>query len=150
MDISPEVLSSLPHRPPFLFVDTINDVNDQRIVCQKTFTGEEAFFQGHYPEYPLVPGVLLCEATMQAGAILLKKRLENAAEKKFDGALPVVAKMTDIRFRQSVRPGDTILMEVALVESAANAFTFSASVSVNGKNAVRLKYVVMLVKRNDA
>ena len=66
-----QILRAIPHRDPFLLVDAVVEQDESRIVCTKTFSGKEDFFAGHYPGYPLVPGVLLCEAAMQAGAILL-------------------------------------------------------------------------------
>ena len=63
--------AAIPHREPFLLVDEIVERAEARIVCSKTFSGREDFFAGHYPGHPIVPGVLLCEAAMQAGAILL-------------------------------------------------------------------------------
>ena len=71
-----------------------------RIVCSKVFRGTEDFFAGHYPGYPIVPGVLLCEAAMQCGAILLSSQLSKA-----DGRVPVATRMNDVRFKRMVRPG---------------------------------------------
>jgi len=88
-----EILAAIPHRPPFLLVDEIVERSEQRIVCRKTFRGDEYFYAGHYPGYPITPGVLLCEAAMQAGAILLAHVV--AAE---PGKVPVVAKMSAVRF----------------------------------------------------
>ncbi len=68
-----QILAAIPHREPFLLVDEIIDWTDSQIVGSKMFTGREDFFAGHYPGYPLVPGVLLCEAAMQCGAILLSQ-----------------------------------------------------------------------------
>jgi 3-hydroxyacyl-[acyl-carrier-protein] dehydratase len=63
--------AAIPHRAPMLLLDEIVQQSDKHILCRKTFTGDEFFFQGHYPDYPLVPGVILCETGMQAGAVLL-------------------------------------------------------------------------------
>src|SRR4026209_2583417 len=109
--------AAIPHREPFLLVDEIVEQTDDHIVCRKTFTGQEFFFAGHYPGFPLVPGVLLCEAAMQAGAILLSRHLEGAEEK-----VPVATRMNEVKFKQMVRPGDSIEVEVDLVERLADAF----------------------------
>jgi len=130
-----EILDAIPHRPPFLLVDEIVEQTDSAIVCTKQFTGEEEFFRGHYPDFPLVPGVLLCEAAMQCGAILLSQKLADA-----DGRVPVATRMNNVRFKKIVRPGDTIHMEVELTEQLADAFFLSAKVTVDGKVAARFEF----------
>ena len=69
---------AIPHRGPMLLVDEIIECEDNHIICRKTFRDDEFFFQGHYPGFPLVPGVILCECAMQAGGILLAKMLDGA------------------------------------------------------------------------
>jgi len=130
-----EILDAIPHRPPFLLVDEIVERTDSRIVCTKRFTGDEDFFRGHYPGFPLVPGVLLCEAAMQCGAILLARQLADAG-----GKVPVATRLNNVRFKKIVRPGDTIRMEVELVERLAEAFFLNAKVTVDGKVAVRFEF----------
>jgi 3-hydroxyacyl-[acyl-carrier-protein] dehydratase len=130
-----DILDAIPHRDPFLLVDEIVDWTDSRIVCTKVFHGSEAFFAGHYPAYPLVPGVLLCEAAMQAGAILLSRQLAESADK-----IPVATRINDVRFKRMVRPGETIRMEVELTERLADAFFLKARVTVEGNMAVRFEF----------
>jgi 3-hydroxyacyl-[acyl-carrier-protein] dehydratase len=135
-----QILAAIPHREPFLLVDEIVAQDDSRIVCSKTFNGGEDFFAGHYPGHPLVPGVLLCEAAMQAGAILLSSRLAEAPQR-----LPVATRINDVRFKRMVRPGETIRMEVDLVERLADAFFLKAKVTVEGKVAVRFEFACTAV-----
>src|SRR3990172_10839333 len=97
------IKSAIPHREPFLLLDEIVEQTDSRIVCRKRFSGDEFWYRGHYPNFPLTPGVLLCEAAMQAGAVLLAK---YAAESPC--TVPVVTRMNNVKFRNMVRPGDTI------------------------------------------
>lgn len=130
-----QILDAIPHREPFLLVDEIVQWEEKRIVCTKTFSGKEEFFAGHYPGFPLVPGVLLCEAAMQAGAILLSRHLAGTA-----GKVPVATRMNDVRFKRMVRPGETIRMEVDLNERLADAFFLTAKVTVDGKMAVRFEF----------
>ncbi len=136
-----QILAAIPHRDPFLLVDEIVEWTESRIECTKKFTGEEDFFAGHYPDYPLVPGVLLCEAAMQCGAILLSKHLEGT-----DGKVPVATRMNDVRFKRMVRPGETLRMEVELTEQLAGAFFLKAKVTVEGKVAVRFRFACTATK----
>jgi len=130
-----QILDAIPHREPFLLVDEIVQWTASRIVCTQTFGAEEAFFNGHYPDFPLVPGVLLCEATMQAGAILLSRHLEG-----LEGKVPVATRMNSVRFKRMVRPGEKITMEVELTERLADAFFCKGKATVEGKVAVRFEF----------
>ena len=130
-----EILDAIPHREPFLLVDEIVERTDTRIVCTKVFTADEYFFAGHYPGFPLVPGVLLCEAAMQCGAILLSGMFED-----LDGKVPVATRMNDVRFKRMVRPDETVRMEIDLTERLSNAFFLKAKVTVDGKVAVRFTF----------
>ena len=131
---TPSILDAIPHRPPFLLVDEIVELDEQRIVCRKTFTGDEFWFAGHYPDYPLTPGVILCEAAMQAGAILLAQQTDG-----IDG-VPVATRMNDVRFKKMVRPGDTIQLDVAITDRVSNAYYLTGKVTVDGQLAVRLNF----------
>ena len=130
-----QILDAIPHREPFLLVDEIVAWEENRIVCTKTFSGREDFFAGHYPGFPLVPGVLLCEAAMQAGAILLSRHLQAA-----EGKVPVATRINQVRFKRMVRPRETLRMEVELTERLANAFFLKARVTVDGKLAVSFEF----------
>ena len=130
-----QIYDAIPHREPFLLVDEIVDWTDSRIACTKVFTGDEEFFAGHYPGFPLVPGVLLCEAAMQCGGILLSRHFADA-----HGKVPVATRMNNVRFKRIVRPGETIRMEVELTERLADAFFLKAKVTVDGKVAVRFDF----------
>lgn len=129
------IYDAIPHREPFLLVDDIVEQAETRIVCTKTFHGNEEFFAGHYPGFPLVPGVLLCEAAMQCGAILLARHMADSP-----GRVPVATRMNDVRFKRIVRPGETIRMEVDLSERLADAFFLKAKVTVAGQVAVRFEF----------
>lgn len=129
-----EIEKAIPHRPPMLLVDEIVERSEQEIVCRKTFRAEEYFFQGHYPDSPIVPGVILCEAAMQAGAILLSSHVVDS------GGVPVATRMNDVKFRRMVRPGDTIQMHITLNEQVSSAFFLSAKVLVEKQTAVRFDF----------
>jgi 3-hydroxyacyl-[acyl-carrier-protein] dehydratase len=139
-----QILSAIPHRPPFLLVDEIVEQSESRIVCTKVFSGTEDFFAGHYPGYPLVPGVLLCEAAMQCGAILLSKHFAGEKNK-----IPVATRINDVRFKRMVRPGEILRMEVELVERMADAYFLKAKVSVEDKIAVRFEFACTAADKQD-
>jgi 3-hydroxyacyl-[acyl-carrier-protein] dehydratase len=152
-----QIHAAIPHRSPFLWVDEIVSHNGNQIICRKHFTGDEWFFAGHYPDEPVVPGVLLCEAALQSGAILLSQ--SRAGKNNADPSpshqdssqhLPVVTRLNEVRFKQMVRPGDTIEIEVELRERLADAFFFAAKVTCGGKLVARLEFACMLVARSEA
>ena len=136
------ILAAIPHRPPFLLVDEIAVREDRRIVCRKTFNEDEFWFQGHYPDFPITPGVLLCEASMQAGAILLSDRAEREPD-----MFPVATRADDVRFKRMVRPGDTVEIEVTLDDELSGAYFLTGRVSVDGKLAVRLRFAFTMAAR---
>ena len=134
-----QIEAAIPHRAPMLLVDEVIDCSEDRIVCRKTFRDDEFFFQGHYPDYPLVPGVILCEAGMQGGAILLSNLLSG------DG-VPVATHLSEVRFRKMVRPGDTIQIEVELVEQLSGAMYMKAKITRDGATVVRFQFTCTVAK----
>jgi len=137
-----QIHDAIPHREPFLMVDEILEWSDARILCAKTFSGQEEFFRGHYPGCPLVPGVLLCEAAMQAGAILLSRRFAQHKDR-----IPVVTRMTDVRFKQIVRPGHRLRIEVEFKERLADVYWLDAKVTVEDKVCVRFEFACTAAPR---
>jgi len=129
------IYAAIPHREPFLLVDEIVEQSENRIVCTKKFTGDEAFFAGHYPGFPIVPGVIMCEAAMQSGGILLSKHMSGDKDR-----VPVATRLNDVRLKRMVHPGETIRMEVDLIERLADAFFLKAKVTVDGAVAVRFEF----------
>ena len=136
------IQSAIPHRDPFLLIDTVVEQDKNRIICQKTLSGDEFWFAGHYPEFPLMPGVLLCEAAMQAGAVLLTAHAEG------DG-VPVATRMRDVRFKRMVRPGETMTLEVTLDETVSQAFFLTARVTVADELAMRMQFACTLTEVAD-
>ena len=159
MNPDPEILNAIPHRPPFLYVDTIVERKEDGIVCRKTFEPDEYFFAGHYPDFPLVPGVILCEAAMQAAAVFLSEKMKGGNEVSEanevtlsrnsqlatrNSGFPVATRINDVKFKKMVRPGDTIEITVTLKEKLSNAYFLSANVTVDGKTAARLEFAVTI------
>jgi 3-hydroxyacyl-[acyl-carrier-protein] dehydratase len=134
-----EITNAIPHREPFLLVDEIVERSEKRIVCRKTWQPDEWFYKGHYPSFPVTPGVLLCEAAMQAGAILVAPLLPP-----HDNRVPVVARMQDVRFKRMVRPGETITIEVELTDRLQDAFYMRAKVGCEGQLAARFEFTATL------
>jgi 3-hydroxyacyl-[acyl-carrier-protein] dehydratase len=134
-----KIYAAIPHRPPFLLLDEIVELGGERVVCRKTFADNEPFYAGHYPGFPITPGVLLCEAAMQAGAVLLSQYLQPGQQ-----GVPVATRMNDVRFKRMVKPGETIEIEVDLTERLATAFFLKAKVACQGRLAVRFEFACTL------
>lgn len=116
MSALPAPTDKLPHRPPFLFVDEVLELEaGQRARGRWTLTGDEWFFGGHFPGRPTLPGVLMCEAIAQMGAIAV------LADARFAGKLPLFGGLDGARFRRQVSPGDTLVLEVELGRMSARA-----------------------------
>jgi len=116
-----EVTALIPHRPPFLFVDRILSFDTDSLVAERAWRTEEDFYRGHYPEAPITPGVLLCEAVFQTGALYMAKRAQAEAAGVGQGGkragVPLLAKISDVRFRAPVFPGDVVQIEVRKKET---------------------------------
>ncbi len=121
-----------------LLVDEIIEQSATEIHCRKTFDGDEFFTRGHFPGYPLVPGVILCECALQSGAILLADRAPAA------GAVPVATRLDGVKFKTMVRPGDTIDIHATLNEVVSTAYFLTAKITVAGKLAARLDFACTL------
>lgn len=104
---SVDITALLPHRKPFLFVDEIMEADEHGSISRYTFKPEESFFQGHFPDYPVVPGVILIEMMAQAGGAALK--LQNTFH---SDTLFFLATVNKVKFRSQVRPNDTVRMEI--------------------------------------
>jgi len=105
--MSSEIEKLLPHRDPFLFVDEIIEASNERIVAKRVFAETEYFFKGHFPEYPVVPGVILVETMAQSGGAGLRKLGVLG-----DDALFFFATVDKVKFRRQVRPGDELRSEI--------------------------------------
>jgi len=133
-------LSAIPHRPPFLLVDEIVEVSRDRIVTTRYVDPDFDFFRGHYPNQPVMPGVLICESCFQSGALLMAHRV--GAFDAEDG-IPVLTRIKDARFRSIVRPGDTLRIEVSLDEALDNAYYFTGRVTCEDLPVLRISFVCM-------
>jgi 3-hydroxyacyl-[acyl-carrier-protein] dehydratase len=139
-----QVEGSIPHRPPMRLLDEVVEQGPQRILCRKTFRAEEPFVQGHFPGYPLVPGVIQCECCLQAGAVLLHSITPT------EGKIPVATRIDGVKFKQMVRPGDTVDIEVTLNDYLGTAFYMTGRVLLKGKVTARLDFACTVTDPREA
>jgi 3-hydroxyacyl-[acyl-carrier-protein] dehydratase len=130
----------LPHRPPFLFVDEVTAlVPGQSGTGLWHLTGDEWFFSGHFPGRPTLPGVLMCEAIAQMGAIAV------LTDERFAGKLPLFGGLDSARFRRQVGPGDTLELHVELGRMSARAGKGTGTAMLDGKVACECELMFVLV-----
>lgn len=135
----------LPHRPPFLFVDEIVDlVPGESASAIWRLTGDEWFFEGHFPGRPTLPGVLMCEAIAQVGALAV------LADERYAGKLPLFGGLDSARFRRQVGPGDTLELTVEMGRLSARAGKGSGTATVNGELAVSCDLMFVIVDADAA
>ena len=135
------VTDFIPHRPPFLFVDEVVSESADGLVARKTWRADEDFYRGHYPGMPITPGVLLCEAVFQTGALFLSRRQVAQGNPASEG-VPLLARISDVRFRNPVFPGETITIEVKQKELVAGFIFMSGSVKSGDKRVLTVEFSV--------
>jgi 3-hydroxyacyl-[acyl-carrier-protein] dehydratase len=126
-----EILGLLPHRYPFLLIDRVIEFEPaKRLVALKNVTFNEPFFQGHFPGYPIMPGVLVIEAMAQAGAIIIMRDIPDRQNK-----LAVFTSIDKAKFRRPVTPGDQLRIEVTVLAFKSRVGRMEAKAFVEGKLA---------------
>ncbi len=141
MDID-AIRKILPHRYPFLLVDRILEMQADRVVGIKNVTVNEPFFVGHFPDFPVMPGVMIIEAMAQVAGVLVLSQIEDRASK-----LVLLAGVDGAKFRKPVRPGDQLRIEMILLKKKASLAKMSGTATVNGEVVAQAEMLCVLADR---
>lgn len=140
-----KVLERLPHRYPFLMIDRILSIDDinKSVVALKNVTVNEPFFSGHFPDRPIMPGVLIVEALAQA-AVFLTPEVDpkiDTFNPSYSAKQYFLASIRDTRFKRPVVPGDQLILEVKLTNAKRNIFCFNGEAKVDGQLAASVDFI---------
>ena len=142
MDVK-EILNYIPHRYPFLLVDRIVEIHgDEKIIGIKNVSFNENFFQGHFPNRPVMPGVLICEAMAQVGAIFA----HNARGGKEDNKVFMLTGLDNVKFKRPVEPGDQLRMELTILKRRGSFWKMQGMATVEGKLVAQAEISAMEVE----
>ena len=140
-----EIQEILPHRPPFLLVDRIVELDPpKRIVGIKNVTINEPFFAGHFPGFPVMPGVLIIEAMAQTGGVLVLREVPDSSQR-----LVLFASIEKAKFRRPVVPGDQLRMEVEVLSRRASFCRLKGSAFVDGKLAAEAVILCKIAEKSE-
>jgi 3-hydroxyacyl-[acyl-carrier-protein] dehydratase len=140
-----EIRDILPHRYPMLLVDRILTLEEDRIVGIKNVTANEPFFMGHFPEFPVMPGVLIVEAMAQTAGVLVLRQIPDRKNK-----LVLLASVERAKFRRPVVPGDQLVMEMKVLKRKASIAKMAGTASVNGQVVAEVEVMCKLADKEDA
>ncbi len=144
MDIQ-GIRAILPHRYPFLLVDRIEELERDRIVGIKNVTVNEPFFSGHFPNFPVMPGVLIVEAMAQVAGVLVLSQIEDRANK-----LVLLASIEEAKFRKPVRPGDQLRIEMKVAKRKATIAKMFGTACIDGTVVAEATMLCKLADRLDS
>jgi beta-hydroxyacyl-ACP dehydratase FabZ len=143
LDIN-EIQTILPHRYPFLLVDRIVELEPERIVGIKNVTYNEPMFTGHFPDFPVMPGVLIIEAMAQTAGVLVLKSIPDRQNK-----LVLLVAVENARFRRPVVPGDTLRMEMKVIKKKASVAKMAGVATVNGVVVAEAEVMCKLADKDE-
>jgi 3-hydroxyacyl-[acyl-carrier-protein] dehydratase len=143
LDIN-DIRDILPHRYPFLLVDRIVEMEPERIVGIKNVTNTEPYFVGHFPDFPVMPGVLIIEAMAQTAGVLVLKTIEDRHKK-----LVLLVAVENARFRRPVVPGDTLRMEMKVIKRKASVAKMAGVATVDGQVVAELEVMCKLADKEE-
>jgi beta-hydroxyacyl-ACP dehydratase FabZ len=135
----------LPHRYPFLLVDRILELEPERIVGIKNVTANEEFFMGHFPHFPVMPGVLITEAMAQVAGVLVLKEIPDRKEK-----IVLLASIDEAKFRKPVVPGDQLRIEMVVLKKKATVCKMQGKATVDGQVVAEATLMCKLMDRAEA
>ena len=139
----------IPHRPPFLFVDRIIEINAEDATCELSVREDFDIFKGHYPNNPIFPGVLSCEAVFQTGAIFLSEKI-GQDELNSSSVTPVLSRIRDARFKRMIKPGDLIQIKVFLQDQIGQFYNLRGEIRLKGKVVTTVSFALALVRREQS
>ena len=144
-EIMPEeiVLNSIPHRPPFLFVDRVVELSDDKIIAERKLRNDEFFFKGHYPQIPLMPGVLMCEAIFQTAGVFMSQKLLKGSD--ISGKVPVLTRVESAKFKRMAFPGDVLTLEATFSQKIKDFYFFKGCAKKEGQTLVSIEFVLGMV-----
>lgn len=134
----------LPHRYPMLLVDRIEELEEERIVGIKNVTVNEPFFTGHFPDFPVMPGVLIVEAMAQVAGVLVLSQIPDRHQK-----LVLLASVDNAKFRRPVRPGDQLRIEMKLLKKKASVAKMNGTATVDGAVVAEAEMMCKLADRGE-
>ena len=140
-----QIREILPHRYPMLLVDRIVELEEKRVVGIKNVTANEPFFSGHFPDYPVMPGVLIVETMAQVGAVLLLRSIGERGNK-----LVLFTAIEQAKFRKLVVPGDQLRVEMHVLKRRATVCKMSGKVTVEGRLVAEAVLMCALSERPSA
>jgi 3-hydroxyacyl-[acyl-carrier-protein] dehydratase len=143
LDIN-DIRAILPHRYPFLLVDRIVEMEPDRIVGIKSVTHNEPFFTGHFPDFPVMPGVLIIEAMAQTAGVLVLKTIPDRANK-----LVLLVAVENARFRRPVVPGDSLRMEMKVIKRKASVAKMAGVATVDGQVVAEAEVMCKLADKEE-
>lgn len=138
-----DIKNIIPHRYPFLLIDRVSYIEPgKKVIAYKNVTSNEYFFQGHFPEMPVMPGVLIIEALAQAGAVAI------LSQEEFKGKIAFFGAINKAKFRRNVVPGDTLKLEVEIIKIKGSAGIGKGTAYVGEKKAAEGELMFMIGDKN--